>query len=60
MSLADRYRRWYDYEQSSHEKVLASLEAVPVSSRSAVWFQKAVDLFGHMMAARHLWCTGSA
>ncbi len=55
MSLDNCYRRWFVYEQDAHDKVLASLERVPMESRSAPWFQKSVDLFAHMMAARHMW-----
>jgi uncharacterized damage-inducible protein DinB len=53
--LADRYRRWFEYEKDSHEKVLASLTAVPAPKRSAPEFKKAVSWLGHMMAARRLW-----
>src|SRR2546428_487233 len=51
----DRYRRWFEYEQEAHRKTLASLQAVPDGQRSSAMFQKAVDLFAHLMAARRLW-----
>ncbi len=54
-ALADRYRRWYDYERDAHAKVLASLQRVPAGGREADWFHRAVDLFAHMAAARRLW-----
>ena len=53
-SMADRYRRWFRYEEESHAKVLGSLEAVPPDRRGPA-FQKAVDLFAHVVAARMLW-----
>jgi uncharacterized damage-inducible protein DinB len=54
-TLADRYRRWFDYEKDSHAKVLASLEAVPAPQRDSPAFAKAVMLLGHITAARQLW-----
>ena len=52
---SDCYRRWFEYEQDAHRKTLASLEAVPEGQRSSAMFQKAVDLFAHLMAARRMW-----
>jgi uncharacterized damage-inducible protein DinB len=54
-ALADRYRRWFEYECDSHAKVLASLEAVPAAQRSTPAFQKAVSLMAHIAAARQMW-----
>jgi uncharacterized damage-inducible protein DinB len=54
-SLIDRFRRWFDYEKDAHAKVLASLETVPESGRSAPEFQRALAIFGHMIAARRAW-----
>ncbi len=54
-TLADRYRLWFEYEKDSHAKVLASLRAVPSTSRQAPAFQKAVTLLAHIAAARQLW-----
>lgn len=54
-NLAERYRRWFEYEKDAHEKVLASLRSVPAPKRSAAEFQKALSWLGHMMAARRLW-----
>ncbi len=53
--MIDRYRRWFEYQREAHRKTLASLTAVPPDQRSTAWFQKAVDLFAHVMAARRLW-----
>jgi uncharacterized damage-inducible protein DinB len=54
-TLADRYRRWFEYEKDSHQKVLASLEAVPAAKREAPEFRKALSWLAHLMAARQLW-----
>lgn len=53
--MTNRYQRWFEYERDSHAKTLASLRDVPDERRSTAAFQKAADLFAHMMAARHLW-----
>ncbi|HEY3131733.1 MAG TPA: DinB family protein [Acidobacteriota bacterium] len=55
MGTIDRYRRWFQYEQDSHAKVLASLKAVPDKIRVVADFQKAIDLMAHIVAARRLW-----
>lgn len=54
MNVAE-YRRWFEYEQDSNAKVLASLRSVPDDLRSSASFQKAVDLMGHLVAARSIW-----
>jgi uncharacterized damage-inducible protein DinB len=51
----ERYRRWFDYEVDAHAKVLASFDATPEETRAAPPFQKAIDLFAHMVLARRLW-----
>lgn len=53
--LIDRFRRWFDYEQDAHAKVLASLESVPPERRDSAEYRKAVDLLGHIVAARRMW-----
>lgn len=55
MSAADRYRRWFEYEQDSHHKTLASFETVHSELRSLPSFQKAVNLMAHLVAARKMW-----
>lgn len=52
---AGRYRRWFEYEKDSHEKVLASLNAVRRELRASEGFQKAIDLMAHITAARRMW-----
>jgi uncharacterized damage-inducible protein DinB len=54
-ALCDRYRSWFDYEARAHEKVLRSLHSVPASRRNDPEFQRAVELVGHIVAARWLW-----
>jgi uncharacterized damage-inducible protein DinB len=53
--VADRYRRWFEYEQDSHAKVLAALAAVPEEARGAEAYPKAVMLMAHIVGARLLW-----
>ena len=53
--LADRFRRWFDYEQAAHAKTLASLEAVPEELRAKAEYGKAVSLLAHLVAARRMW-----
>ena len=52
---AERYRCWFEYEMDSHAKVLAALEAAAASERETKAFRKAVELAGHVVAARLLW-----
>ena len=55
MNMADRYRKWFEYEKDSYEKVLSSFETVPEDARSSKEFQKAVMWLAHLVAARNLW-----
>ena len=54
-SAADTYRRWFEYEQDSHAKVLAALAAVAEELRDGEAYRKAVTLMAHIVAARWLW-----
>jgi uncharacterized damage-inducible protein DinB len=54
-SLADRFRRWYEYERDCNAKSLEMLASVPAERRSAAEFQKAVDRMAHLLAARRRW-----
>jgi uncharacterized damage-inducible protein DinB len=54
-TLAEQYRRWFQYEKDSHRKVLASLETVPSEGRRSQPFQKALNIMGHIVAARRIW-----
>jgi uncharacterized damage-inducible protein DinB len=54
-SLADRFRRWYEYERDCNAKTLAMLASVPAERRGAPEFQKAVDKMAHLVAARRRW-----
>jgi uncharacterized damage-inducible protein DinB len=54
-SLADRFRRWFDYEKDAHAKVVRSLESVPEPGREGPEYRKAVDRLAHILAARRVW-----
>jgi uncharacterized damage-inducible protein DinB len=54
-SLADRFRRWYEYERDCNTKSLAMLDSVPAERRADAQFQKAVDRMAHLVAARRRW-----
>jgi uncharacterized damage-inducible protein DinB len=54
-SLADRFRRWYEYERDCNAQALAMLASVPADQRSRAEFQKAVDRLSHLVAARRRW-----
>ncbi len=53
--LIERYRRWFDYERDAHNKVFASFETVPADMRATAEYRKAVAIFHHIVAARHVW-----
>ncbi len=53
--MYQRFQRFFQYDIDSNEKVYESLRSVPESGRSTPEFQKAVDIMGHMHAARQLW-----
>jgi uncharacterized damage-inducible protein DinB len=54
-AFTEQYRRWFVYEKDSHRKVVASLESVPSEGRDSEPFRKALNIFGHMIAARQAW-----
>ncbi len=53
--LTDRFRRWFEYEQDAHAKVLASFDTVPPDRRDSPEFRKAVSLLAHIVGARRVW-----
>jgi uncharacterized damage-inducible protein DinB len=55
MNMIERYRRWFEYEQDSHAKTIASLNAVTPAQRETEQFAKALTLVGHLIAARRVW-----
>jgi uncharacterized damage-inducible protein DinB len=55
--LADRFRRWFDYEKDAHEKTLASLEALTPAQKESHEYAKASGLLAHIVLARWLWLT---
>ena len=54
-SLADRFRKWYEYERDCNAKSLTMLSSVPVENRVAAEFQKAIDRMAHLVSARRRW-----
>jgi uncharacterized damage-inducible protein DinB len=53
--IVERYRRWFEYEQDAHTKVLGSLHSVPADRRDGPEYRKAVAVFAHIVAARRIW-----
>jgi uncharacterized damage-inducible protein DinB len=53
--LADRFRKWFTYEQTAHAKVVRSLETVPADRRQSPEYQKAVAWLSHLVMARTVW-----
>ena len=53
--MAERYRRWFEYEKDSDAKVLAVFRAAGASARKMKAFRKAVEMAGHIAAARGIW-----
>jgi uncharacterized damage-inducible protein DinB len=54
-TLLDQFRRWFEYEKDSHRKVLESLDTVPEGDRASEPYQKALNIMGHVIAARRMW-----
>ena len=54
-SRADQYRRWFEYEKDSHRKVLVSFGTIPPDRREDATYQKALEILGHIVAARRIW-----
>ena len=53
--MIENYRRWYEYERSSHAKVLESFQTVPENRRKEPAYARAVSIFAHMLICRQLW-----
>jgi uncharacterized damage-inducible protein DinB len=53
--MADRFRKWFEYEKDAHGKVVRSLESVPEDRRQAPEFQKAMTILAHIAMARRVW-----
>jgi uncharacterized damage-inducible protein DinB len=54
-TLADRFRRWYEYERDCNAKAIGMIVSVPAERRGSPEFQKAVDRMAHLVAARRRW-----
>jgi uncharacterized damage-inducible protein DinB len=55
LSFPDRFRNWYAYERDCNAKTLAMLDSVPPGARANPNFQRAIDKFAHLIAARQVW-----
>jgi uncharacterized damage-inducible protein DinB len=53
--LADRFRKWFEYEKDAHAKVVKSLESVPTDRRGSPEYRKAIAILAHIAAARRIW-----
>lgn len=53
--MTDRFRRWFAYEKETNSKVLDSLATVSEDRREEEPYREALELFGHMIAARSFW-----
>lgn len=56
-TMIERFRRWYEHERDCNAKCIEMLNSVPVEKRSDPSFQRAVDKFAHLVAARQRWLT---
>jgi uncharacterized damage-inducible protein DinB len=55
MDTLQQYRKWFEYEKETHQRVFDSLKTVPSSKQKSEDYQKAIDLFSHILAARKFW-----
>jgi uncharacterized damage-inducible protein DinB len=55
LSFPDRFRNWYAYERDCNAKTLTMLDSVPPDARASPNFQRAIDKFAHLIAARQIW-----
>ena len=53
--LADRFRRWYEYERDCNAKSLEMLASVPADKHATAEYQRAVGRMAHLVAARRRW-----
>jgi len=54
-TMADRFRKWFAYEQDAHAKVVRALESVHAERRDSPEYQKAVGWLAHLVMARRIW-----
>ena len=54
-SALDHLKIWFQYEKDAHSKTITSLTSVPNGKRDRKEFQKAANLFAHIVGARWLW-----
>ena len=51
----EQYKTWFEYEKDAHAKTIASFNTITEVGKQTKEFQKAVDLFAHIIGARTLW-----
>ena len=54
-TLADRFRKWYEYERDCNSKIVGMLASVPVDRRGEAGFEKARAKATHLIVAREIW-----
>jgi uncharacterized damage-inducible protein DinB len=54
-NLIDQYRRWFEYELEAHRKTLDSLRGVAADRNGSDEWQRAVQLFAHLIMTRQVW-----
>lgn len=55
MDTVQQYQKWFEYEKEVHQRVMASINSVPTTKQKLDDYQKALDLFSHILAARQFW-----
>ncbi len=53
--MFERFQRLFKYEADANAKVVASLRSVPAANHARPEFQRALAIFGHILAARQVW-----
>ncbi len=53
--LVDRFARWFEHECLAFDKVVESLDTVPVGCRDGADYVRALSILAHVIAARRMW-----
>lgn len=54
-SLSDRFRYWFQHECHANNLTLQSIDSVPEAGRDKPEYQRALQIFSHIVAARRIW-----
>ena len=54
-SLSDRFRYWFKHECHANSLALQSIDSVPEIGREKPEYQRALQIFSHIVAARKIW-----